>query len=296
MVLRTILPLVFFISHCRLLSDKETQTSNMASSQFLLSSDSGLRDEISDPTLVDELLQKLVDNKLIKSMGAFKEGKGELSCHAKEEMYSCLLGHSISSQLKARTVERKLQLTSEIAYKLWKHLVKLRSEMAQQSQIIASVFCREYGEDIPPFREGQKICHIDFPHLPNERVVEGENAYQLAALLRGNIPFSQEKDQVMGMVLCEWQSSQLPSNCTATIPKSEKNAGSIFIHLDSAIVEICKEKTEEIYATLEPSLITQKHIKLPPEQILSVSCIVDSSQVEKNGKRIARCQLTLPTS
>ena len=243
--------------------------------------------DISESEARDEILGKL-EAQLDEEPDELMQVTAEVSCHSRDDLSSCLIGTPVRLQIQAKASSRRVQVTSETADIIWGKLLELRAELHDEEQILADISCRRYLEDIPPYEEGQRFCEVSSPRLPSEAYLHGAAAYELAAALRGNRAFAVDRPSVSGgSLVCLWQGGARPHRCV--INSSGGGTGS-YAQLSPAVAREIHAQVEVIYATVEPSLIRQAQIRLPPEQMLAANCTVQPSQI----KPTAHCRVRIP--
>lgn len=182
-------------------------------------------------------------------------------------------------------------ITQGLTEKIWKFLRQARPDLPDEKLLISDLVCDYIGKKSPPFNVEDVSCHVALPRALDEAIFADLHAEELAENLRGAISLGDKTTNLNGSISCQWITGSNRPTCAVRAivggVMSEKvtevsapSAATIAKRLRRAAMDASKLSQDPKSAPGE----------LPRTVAASLSCEVDNSKYEGDGKRTYLCR------
>ena len=245
-------------------------------------------------------------NNLEKKMGVESSKKGLLElnglihCNQNSGYKNCyILVKNLPKVIDGMTLDKvkidieknflvgKSRLEEKVSKKIWDYIVETQANIRFEPEVVADLKCSLISSNIPPYDGEKADCSMFFPRLPNQAMFGGGEAKTIADQLQGNNAYQHSSGRVNGQVNCHWKSNE--AQCVVNrLPKEQSNQNfKILGTYESLFVY-----SRLIY--IQRYLLPKNQIFNPKITLLSpINCLVDLSDLRKNGTYTANCSVTL---
>jgi len=211
--------------------------------------------------------------------------KGLVECRTDGDLEAC----TGRVRLPEDALSGAQPLEESLGEKIYAFLKSARPELT--AHVLADLNCDYLGKKSPPYGIEDVQCEIVLPRAPHEAVFDGKIAEELAELARGTSEFGKGTVAVSGALACHTVAASGRRVCTV-----RGTTGGV---LAEGVAEVSTAHGSTVAKRLIQALVDQKILEAkkpgatpvaPKELMGSLSCTVDSTKLDAEGRRKYVCQ------
>ena len=220
----------------------------------------------------------------------FHTVRSVLECRQLSDIRTCLMRVRLTTDEAAPGQPLPANITNQAI--TFAH--ESRPELKEENVIFTDLICDYLGKKSPPYDVDVVTCRMQLPRLPNEAIFEGKLAQELGEAIRGERAYGTKLVSLSGALICQYVESSRRSLCV-----TRSNANGV---LQDNIVELSQTASAAAAKGLRQAVLDRSQIAslinktesskptMPSELMSSLSCTVDNTLIESEGKRTYLCR------
>ena len=200
----------------------------------------------------------------------------------------CTLDHAFVSCLTQGSGGSEVLIDSTESAGLRHKLIVDRKDLEFEARVIANVACDKVDASVPPYEGTDVKCRFENTRAFNEAVIGGDLAFELSSLTRGRGVFTEQRNEVTGVVSCQIVHRNINVNCSIRPVTRDGISDDAHALARKESINLSEKMVDTLFEIRRYSR-ESANSGIPGELAGSLRCVVDDSALAADGQRAAHC-------